>query len=395
MTIGNLFIIVLATQVWALCVGRLLVGLAFGIVYVPLIAHAGENGLPEMRGHIVSSIGLMYTFSTLMCVVLYIDYGKELGTVLNPEMLLGIVSLVLALTAALLTPCLTHESVVHMLQKGETDAKVTETMCRLRCETAISWTVHNDLAEMQRQLEHEQRHVSPNILRQHNCRPLLLVTAMRVVSWLSNNFLMNGVQFVLLKIFLPYVTFECIVLLATMRMLGAIIHVFVADALGRKTFVASAAIGGVLLVLLSIVLIAVTGLAGQVVLLVFLVIAQIAFGLSADTMPHVMAAEAFALRKKPWSVAVVAMLEQGLHICMCAAIWVLEYFNMAMLYVPALVIVLLVSLLYWKMPETRGMSLTQCREEFVGGSDGWIGGVTYSRENRCGQNGLNITFGSR
>lgn len=371
MSVGNILIIAWYDEAWALIAGRVIIGLPLGIVYVALVAHAGENSVPEMRGRVVAGIGVMQSISVLIYLLsnMSFDYYSSI----DGNLFVGIVSLLWVGLAVAFTPCFTHESVVYMLQSGCSDAEVTATMCKLRNESSLTWSVQNDLDELKRQLADEATRLDAAIWRSGNGQPLLVVAVLRFIYFLTNNILLNAVQIGFLRTMWPMGgPTGGALLIAGVRCVGTLMPTFLMDKLGRKKHVVVLGAGGVALLVLAIVLTLVDqhGMTG---LLVLVALMHGLFGAGgAETLPHVVAAEAFALRKKSWSLATTAAVEHLLHVASVAVLlnlpgdlMVAVYY--AMLYVAAGIIVGLCAWLMFAMPETRTMTLAQCRDEFVGG----------------------------
>lgn len=368
MTLANLLIIVWYDEAWALITGRLLIGLPYGIVYVTLVSHAGENSVPEVRGRVVAGLGLMQAIGVLLFLLANMSY--DYYSSIDGNLLVGILSLLWALVGAVLTKFLTYESVAFMMQAGHTDVEVTSTMCKLRNESSLTWSVQNDLDELKRHLADESGRLDAAPWRHGNGRPLLVVAVLHVISFLTNNVVLNAVQIGFVRTMWPAggPTNGALVL-AAVRVAAMVVPVCLVDKFGRKAFVNVLAAGGIVQLVLAVVLTTVDQ-RGIAALLVLVALMHALFGGGgADAMPHVVAAEAFALHKKSWSLALTAAVEHVLHVASVAVLLALPGYAAvfyAIMYVSAGMIVGLAVLLVYVMPETRAMTLAQSRDEFAG-----------------------------
>lgn len=381
MALGNILLLVRYHETWALITGRMLIGLPYGIVYVTLVAHAGENSVPEKRGSVVGTLGLMQAFCVYLFLAASFIDERFIDTV---HLLVGVLSLVWLLLCAVLTPFITYESPVFLLQTGHTDVEVTRTMCKVRKLRPLMWSVPNDLDELKRYLADESGRLDAAPWRHGNGRPLLVVAVLRVIAFLTNIVVLNAVQISLVRSMWPAgdpVIEEAVFaggpaieawVFALVRVLATVIPLYRVDKLGRKAFVRVLAVGGIVQLVLAVVLTTVDH-RGRTGLLALVALVPALFGGGgADVVPHVVAAEAFALRKKPWSLALTAAVEHVLHVAAVAVMLALPGDSaavpFALLYVSAGIIVGLAVLLMYVMPETRAMTLAQSRDAFLGGA---------------------------
>lgn len=372
---------------------RALVGLAHGCIYVTLICHGGENSVNEMRGRVVSIAGIMLSLAAFSLVMANISL--DYSTSMSSNLLVGVISLGLTLVGLLFTPCLTYESVVFLMQHGQNELAL-HNMTKLRNEYSPTIPIHNDFAELKRYVEEESTK-STNIFKEGNVRPLILVTVLRILSFVSNNVLLGSMMWLFTGILFNQTAdtmWVGSVILTTVRMCFALVPAFAGDALGRKTFVNVAAGGGGLVLLITaIVLSAVSFTLNNIgYLAIGFLVCQALFGFGLVGTPHVVASEAFALRKKAMSIAFIESVFHIMHTGSIVLLYVLPDGNAVqytLLFLPAvLLIVLTVAINKW-LPETRTMTLSQCRNEYLGGVHL---GDTYSKENLHSQD-RGITFG--
>lgn len=384
LTVANLITIAFYDEPAPLITARFAVGLAHGALYVALIAHTGENSCAELRGGSVAALGCAQACAaatTLLVSLQVVEYSS-----IDSNQFVGLVSVLGAWLGAAWTWRHAHESVVYRLQRGHADAEVAATLCRLRNEAQLTVAVANELAELRGHLEHERRSgwgASP--LHAGNWRPLLAALALRSMHSCTDNVLLNAVQTDWMRAMWPAGgPGGAALMVAAVRAVGALGPRVLLDRLGRKPHVAVVACGAGVMVVLAVVLRAVPDVRGMAGLLALVAAVHALYGLGgADALVHVTVAEAFALCKKPWSVAVVAGWGHAAHVAW-TVVWLAvpatRGLGAAMLYGPAAVVMVVAAVLVWRMPETRAMSLRQCRDEWVGRGGGV---VAYTREGRA------------
>lgn len=395
---GNVLFIALPSRYGALLGGRLLIGLAHGACYVCLVQHAGDNTAREVRGRILSSIGAVLTLSTVVYVTiatvhLYLmmhytpAYSAQPDAASLGYVWLGSAGLVFAVVGLLLVARLSIESVLFLMQRvpADGDASAIAALLRLRQQSVLSAHMHSELMELKQMVADDAR-LSSIIFRNGNVRPLLLLVGLRLMHWATDNVLLNAVQMpgyklayrgpnAAIVLFVPLV-------LVLVRLASATVSTLCADHV-RRRFVAVQTFGGGCVVLLIAVLMTVlVALPGRYVLMfvVLQIKVQAFYGWSADTVPHVVAAEAFGLRKKAWSVAFAAGVENAVHALTFVVFFLVPptvEVYLVVMYLFGVLAMVLAALLFWHLPETCGLTLTQCRNKFRGVVGG--GSVVYSR----------------
>lgn len=284
---------------------------------------------------------------------------------------------------------------VYLIQREQNEQAV-QNMIKLRNEYSLTVPIHNDFAEIKRYVEEESTKTR-NIFKEGNVRPLVLVTGVRILSFFSNNVLLNGMMWLFTGILFNHTADSMWVgsmALTSVRMVFALSPAFVGDTLGRKTFInVSAGAGGLVLLLTAIVLSSVgLNFSGVGYLSLGFFVSQALFGFGLDSTPHVIASEAFALRKKAMSIAFVESVFHVMHIVLIGLLYVIPdgtVVRYTLLILPAVLLVALTVAVSWWLPETRTMPLSQCRNEYMGGVHLE---ETYSKENVNSQN-RGITYG--
>lgn len=365
-----------------IAIGRFISGLAHGIAYLATITHGAENVIKEMRGRLISSIQFLINSSafTLAIVMMY-SYPFPGGLPL--ERMLGILAILFALMGIVFTPCITFESITYLLYQND-ERQALDNMIKLRNESVVTWNISNDLQEMKLMVT-EDRQKSRNISKDSNLRPLFLMLGLSVIAALSTNLILNTSLIELTsQSFMgngqtynntsdetnPVVSSINIatVILLTSRYVPGIVMILFGDLFSRKKFLRlSAGLSVVCLLILHIV----SGYTLETkgvnwVPGVFAIAFQIFVGAGVEPMQHVLISEAFSTAKKYWSIAFLVICESFIHIAIIGLSFIdVSVFVSVFIYVSILFIALMTTFLHIKLPETRGISLRQARDEFT------------------------------
>lgn len=388
--IGSIFFIAWSHIAWLLAVGRLISGLAHGIAYVTTITHGAENVIKEMRGRLISSVNFLI-YSSVFTLTVITMYAYPLPGGIRTEQMVGIMAISFAAMGLLFTPCLTYESVVFLLYRNN-DQQAVENMMKLRNESVVTWNISNDLQEMKLMVT-EDRIKSQNITKDNNMRPLLLMMAYCCVSVLTSNIILNThlIEIIMTSfmagrhgdLLTPNSATIAAMILTVFRFSVGMIPILFGDSFSRKKcFRLSAGLSTVCLLIAQILSLftltedytnGVNWIPG-----IFAVAFQLFVGIGVESMQHVLISEAFSTAKKYWSVAFVAISDSILQIVIIGLGFIGDsLFVTIFVFCSVAIIALLSVLLYMKLPETRGISLRQARDEFTRTSN-LPEGITYS-----------------
>ncbi|KAG4067410.1 hypothetical protein HA402_009647 [Bradysia odoriphaga] len=340
-----------------------------------------------MRGRLISSVNVMIYSSvfTLTIVTMFTSLPGGIHT----EHMVGYLAISFAVMGILLTPCLTYESVTFLLYRNN-DRQAVENMMKLRNESVVTWNISNDLQEMKLMVT-EDRMKNQNITKDSNIRPLLLMTACVAVSVLTSNIILNTrlIQITMTS-FMPNWEPDsetpdsaCIaaVILVTFRFFAGIVMILFGDSFSRKKCLwLSAGLSTVCLLITQILSSFVLTYTNGVNWIpgAFAVAFQLFVGVGVESMQHVLTSEAFSTAKKYWSTACVAISDSIIQIAIIGIGFIdSSLFVTIFVYCSIVIVALLTVLLYIKLPETRGISLRQARNEFTKTSN-IPEGITYS-----------------
>lgn len=387
-TIGGILLIACFNIGSVVAVGRLISGLGHGIAYVAAITHGAENVIKEMRGRLISSIHFI-VYSSVLILSLVMMYSYPFPGGIRTEQMVGILAICFSLLGIAFTPCLTYESVTQLLYWNN-ERQALENMIKLRNESIITWNISNDLQEMKLMVA-EDREKSRNITRDNNLRPLLLMLAVSVVTTLSSNLILNtNLIEVTSKSFMgsrepinetdPNSTSIAAVLLVTFRYASGIIMILFGDSFSRKKFLRLSAGLSALTLFITHILSrytleytnGVNWIPG-----LFAIAFQVFIGAGVEPMQHVLVSEAFSTAKKYWSIAFIAVTESLIQIVIIGLSFIDEgLFVTIFIYCSILLIASMTAILHMQLPESRGISLRQARDEFT--KTGIPEGITYS-----------------
>lgn len=341
----------------------------------------------------LSSIGFLKNLSTFLSTLLFIipyynptqlaypgqltdsnDSTEIIHISFDVDLLLGIVTFVYAIIALLTIPYLTYESVPFLIQQRR-ERKGLENIIKLRNESTDTWAIRNEFDEMRLMVIEDYRAPGKdhrNIFADGNVRPLLLIIGVRVMFLLASSLPFQLTATIFTKLLPSHngMQYAMMILLGSRVGLG-IFPVLFTDKLGRKCFLfTSGMLCGVCMIVQGITLLLddyeVIDLEEWVPGTLFICFYMFA-SIGIDNVGNVLTAEAFPLAKKAWSIAFAMVIE---HTIQCLLlIWLisvrLAYDHMlAVILVTGFGIIALSLWLQKVLPETRGMSLRQCRDEF-------------------------------
>lgn len=342
---------------------RIIGGTAHGILYVTIVSHTGENSTTEMRGRQLSMLAVILTAAALSVTTLtYIETLTGEGYTSFAERKIGFVMLVCTVAGVALNVYRTCESVQFLLYRGR-QYEAEETIMKIRDEKSLTMSIQNELDEI-RLLLSQDKMESSNILSNGNVRPLLLVILLKVETVINNNAIINMMlTYITVALLGPAVpTSVCKMILTGSRFLVTIVPSFVGDNYGRRWLQTWSGFSAATLLLLFIILLmAFQELIGFIVLLLLF---QACLGFGVEPMHHVYTSEAFSINKKAFSIAVVSSVEYALQIFAIFGLYLIDRPLNLYVFITAIVMLVIAAVLRIMLPETRGLSLRQCRDVF-------------------------------
>lgn len=366
MVISSLVLIIWSRDAVGVLFSRAIAGLGHGIVYNVVVIHAGENARKETRGIVTSTINSVIWSSVFVgsCVIGIIQMNTTVT--INFDRIFGILSLAFSIIAIICTKYWTEESVVHLLSNGKL-GEALELHTKLRNgHTGIET---DDFEEIRLMVSLDKEE-NKNIFSDNNGRPLLLMVALKILSVLCNNFILYwiliwhslglvGTKYILMS---PVILSGC-------RLLGSVVQTLLADSFKRRFFLLMVTLCGIGFWSLQFLLIF-GGLEPHsrlIIAITFTLTTTLQFfiGCGIDPMHHNLLSEVFATSKKNWSVVFVTTWENAVELLLLGLcfteIHIVLGVYLSYMFIPGVYISVLVIILYFTLPETRGLSLSETK----------------------------------
>lgn len=368
-------------------ISRLLLGLAYGYVYVTCIIHASEIMTQKIRGMIVATFNFIIVTGILLTSSQLISTDPEVhknGFV--PMQILGVTMVAFPILGLIFLPFFTRESPVHlMIQKKFNEA--LQLMMRVRNESTETWSVRNEFQELKTMVEEDQQ-MSRHIFHDGNGRPWLLMTLLKIGSVLAFNLGVNMIRLENIKIFSDQESQIVYggLLLISMRLTVGMITLFTIDSIGRRrNFLIAHGGTAVAFIFLGIFI---YWFDNNYVIMVIQFLIEIFGGIGIGSVADVYLSEAFSTFKKPFSIFATCLVEFGMHIviiALCLGREITEFYSTTFLMVSGGLLLYITYYLSRKLPETSKMSIRQSRNEFLKSGD-----IVFSGGNQMPQNQINF-----
>lgn len=335
-----------------------------GIVYLTAVIHVSENAAKEVRGMVVSIINVMTFVGIATSATILVTVTYERGDQFNSDRVIGIIGLILSVLSVVCTIFLDKESVAYLLVRNMDD-EALDCMKDLRCETNETWRLTDDIQELQAMVQEDKSH-GRNIFTEGNSKPLVLMIVLFFTGMLTNNYLMNIILFNFLALAIGWPNFlYAPVVLASVRAATSLLLIFFADVIGRKIHLTVT--GATLFITIFIAIIVFFTSPHIWVFGAFAILFQVLVAIGVDPIQHIYLSEAFATSKKPFSIACVMAVENALQI-LFIGMYFIRAISTADTYILVascfLLICLMIVLLLLVLPETKGSSLKEARDEF-------------------------------
>lgn len=294
--------------------GRGLFGFTNGILQLTVIVHVSDIAAKEMRSNIIRKIVYLIALSTFIWSVI-IPKGPFPERNINAITAAWI--LPLAIIGIILTPILTNETAPYFLLRGK-ESKALKRFARLRSEKRASYATRKSFEELKLTVE-EDRIIGKNIFGYGNLKPLFAILNGRLL-----NLLLRNVPLTLLNLGIyssvPYLNRKS-------PSIFFMTHEILYVALGALALFFSSCLGGsrlfhILALILSGVVPGVlffgsylpSGTDSVQVIIIIVLFGLISLGVNVSDWIHT--AQAFSVVKKPWSIAVVTLIEHAVHIAL-------------------------------------------------------------------------------
>lgn len=370
MVISSFILTIWSTDEVGVLFSRAIAGLGHGIVYNVVVIHAGENAMKETRGIVTSIINFMIWSSIFIASLLIATIQTGASVAINFDRIFGILSFVISIIAIICTKYWTQESVVHLLNRGKL-GEALELHTKLGNEKSETDNMTDDFEEI-RLMVTTDKEENGNIFSNNNAKPLILMVALKLLSVVSNNF-------VLYWIFI-WNTFAIVgsryilmgpAILSCFRLISSFFQTIFADSFARRFFLlTSCTLSGIAFLGLQIIVILKWNYKFEeiniyLIMFLFSVVLQLFIGWGIDPSHHTLLSEVFATSKKNWSVVFVTTWENAAEIVLIGLCFIdvetIKSIYFLFMFIPAIYILVLAILLYYTLPETCGLSLSETK----------------------------------
>lgn len=335
-----------------LILARYIAGAGQGLAFLPTIIHTSEITPPTARGKTVGYVSFTLVSSILIGfamvdLFIYVNSGS-----LSIDQMLGILTFIFGVVSIVVNYVRFIESPVYHLKNNDISS-ATNCLAKLNLDHPSSPNVANELAHLQ-DFVHGPKRPSGSF------RPFIRVVALRTVYTLSTLTIFN----LFTNLFLGRDLRQYSLLVAYLvRFFGEFIGTYTVDKVGRRLLllislggciIPFAVIGGLYLGDLDNSILVVSG-ALSIVYRFFL-------GLGLSHISLLYMGESFTVGQKPFYIFVALLLENVIQILAMVICW---YFTMRV--APAYLVMAILQLIiggfvYWKTPETKGLTLIECRD---------------------------------
>lgn len=344
--------------------GRLLTGILHGIIQLVLLVHGCDNASKRTRASILRTVAYVLVFGTLFAIITNISYIRN---ELTSNRCIGVYLLGFAIFTVVLTPTATNESVPHLIALGKED-EALQKYVQLRSEripTTITLSGFNEV----KTFVLAEAALDKSLFTDGNWKPLLLITIARLLSILIINI---PLLICLIRMNANNTDVEwsqALIWLQCIRILFGFLPILYCSALTRnKALYKLGFVFGFALCLLSVSIIYSKDLSlFQIMRNTFAMGTLFCYAGSAlglDAVQHVQSAEAFAMVKKPQSLAFLSTIEHLAHIILIVIF--LQFSGLAysmannalFCLICSIILIIFSIYLHFKMPISSGLSFS-------------------------------------
>lgn len=306
----------------------------------------------------------VFISATLISAVTYGNLGA-----FNSDRILGMFGLLLSMLGIVCTVFLTYESIPYLLKNGK-DSEAVVNLLKLRNESVLTTKLTNELDEMRLMVTQDKKE-SQNIFLNGNGSATGRMIALRLLSTMTNNFLVNVIMMGLtMQILEPAYYHISAVILTGTRFGGSLVPIFTADFVRRKVHMtASGVICGLLMLVLAIIMASVSEFGAKTCWIpaALCISFQLIASMGIDPIQQVLLSEAFSTNKKAWSIAYVTAAEYILQMLLIGFFFIdgIDYLTMiAVLFTTAGLMLALIVVLQLSIPETLNLTMKETRDLF-------------------------------
>jgi hypothetical protein len=347
-------------------IGRVLAGIGHGLTYLTTIIHGSEIMVKEIRGMLFATLNFCVMSGGLTATAMnMVADDPEVEDFLDPNRVLGIITLCYAAMAALLGAFLTYESPVFLIQRNR-DAEAKQIMKKLRNDTVETHEMLRDFHDLKSMVAEDDQ-LSRSVFRDGNVKPLVTIVVLRILNVLTFNYPLNSVRTILSR---PLLTISVHLSIVGVRALVGMFTLLTFDVVRRRLFFMISAVGSIIsLGLLTILYTVMDDTMSDLILAIAVLVFDCFAGVAIGQLTEIYSAEAFPTTKKLDSLIMTNIVENGLH-----ALLVVSMINMpverptmlAILYTFTVAMIGCVVILAMRLPETLKKTIRETRDLFRG-----------------------------
>lgn len=365
---GSGCVVSMPRSLYLMMAGRILIGFAYGYAYLTVIVHASEIMTQKLRGMMVSVLNFLIISSILVTATMTMSLSPVKHG-FGAMQWIGILGMIYSVMGIVFIVLFTQESPVLLIRQKKFDQAVA-LMVKVRNETVETWSIKNEYNELRTMVE-EDEGSSRNILHDRNIRPVLLISLLKIGSVLCFNFSVNLVrlQYVDKLIDEKEGTNSAALVFMVIRMMTAMVTMFIIDAKGRRPLFLVSFVGSSVCMMVMGIIVAFDHNAGDSwFMTITQFVMEIVGGFGIVAISDVYASEAFSTVKKANSIAFTTGAEFLLHAIIIAVTYNVistTTFNWIFLVGSGVLVMGIAVFLHKKLPETAKMSIRQSRNEFM------------------------------
>lgn len=355
----------------AMNVGRLLAGCCNGMIYIGVLKQIGDNAPAYYRGGITAKISLLSALAALLsCLILIIG---AVSHPLNLDQMIGFVTLGFALASAITTRFSKYDSVVQLIEEVR-EREAIDMLIKLRKEPHETWSIRNEYDELKAMVREKSAEAQTNpkhIFSGGNQSVLKLIVELKLLNLLATNYVLHFISVALLANAVNM--FLALAIYPSIRIFALIEPLTLVDKSGRKhLLLVSVICTGLTLLAMGIegTLVGFKIVHGPSMLWIIGVtgcLVQLFASVGLEPIQNIYTAEAFPLAKRTVSLIFVNCVEHLVHIIMIVTFVTLTFVQMTYLitvFIYAFALIIGGVCVFKRLPETRGLTLRQCHNEF-------------------------------
>ncbi|XP_031637366.1 uncharacterized protein LOC116349878 [Contarinia nasturtii] len=366
--IGVVLLISCAFMFWkhivSFAVSRLLAGVSYGFIYIPLITQIADNSMKTVRGYMAT----LFAQSNLLGLIVGVAFSdhswKELTYM---RIIFCVVLIAFPIATIIMTRFLTFEPVTRLL-KLQLETEARNVLDKSRSGKIESTVIQYEIDERKLMLledyneDEEQSCGFQKVLNNGNGMTLLWIILLRLLHVLTANMYLFILSAISISTDLNYVMH---IVLMFVRLLILTIPHYSIDKLGRKSLLLTSGLGsGILLIPFGVQAMDWIQIRGDLFTIIIFGI-HIFAALGIEPVQPIYAAEAFPLSQRNGSLTIVTCFEYITQGTIAILLLRGEKLSLQILLLATPFIVLLLTIiLFAKLPETKSLPLRRCRDLF-------------------------------